>query len=355
MDELDSVALQIDNGSTRRHYREITLDSLAEIVHAPIRLQPGREAYTEHLLVFGRYQGSSTVGFPFAKPGEYTVRLSHVDQSGTLAESNDVHVTVDAAAGSDAELLSALGDRGTLLRYGGDATEEWLRSYPNSPLLRLARIEQFKTREARLLDGRDPVTNDSLRASMGREAWESYGASQLRTMLSELLASSSWGPFEDIRLLYATDYARRSGDLQTAQRLANELISRFPRSSAAQQVRQLVDSQPPALIVSAQPASLWPPNHAMTPISVAVQVSDNLDPAPRVTLLSITCDDRCNPAVDIAGASYGTDDRQFTVRSERIGAGAGRTYLIKYSARDAAGNQSITETRVTIAHDQRAR
>src|SRR6266496_2816513 len=63
--------------------------------------------------------------------------------------------------------------------------------------------------------------------------------------------------------------------------------------------------------------------------------------------------DACDPALDMEGADYGTDDRQFEVRSERKGtSSSGRTYTIKYSAEDASGNKGTATTTVTVRHDQ---
>jgi Bacterial Ig-like domain (group 3) len=111
------------------------------------------------------------------------------------------------------------------------------------------------------------------------------------------------------------------------------------------------DTAPPQLSVSTQPRSLWPPNGNMVPVTVAVSVSDDQDPRPAVSLVSITCDDACNPAEDISGAGLGTDDRQFELRARRQGAGSGRTYRIEYAARDAAGNVASASVTVVVPHD----
>jgi hypothetical protein len=71
-----------------------------------------------------------------------------------------------------------------------------------------------------------------------------------------------------------------------------------------------------------------------------------------VKLRSVTCDDGCNPAEDVAGAEIGTDDREFEVRAERKGSGAGRTYTITYSATDASRNEALAAAKVVVPHDQ---
>ncbi len=84
---------------------------------------------------------------------------------------------------------------------------------------------------------------------------------------------------------------------------------------------------------------------------VTVNVSDDADPNPAVKLVSITCNDACNPAGDIQGAPLGTDDREFDLRAERTGGVSGRIYTITYSATDASGNTSTATTAVVVPHD----
>lgn len=114
------------------------------------------------------------------------------------------------------------------------------------------------------------------------------------------------------------------------------------------------DASPPLLNVSASPPGLWPPNHKLVPVVVAVTATDDQDPRPTVKLVSITCDDQCDRIADISGADIETDDREFELRSERAGTGAGRTYTITYSAEDASGNRTVAITSVVVPHDQRS-
>ena len=83
-----------------------------------------------------------------------------------------------------------------------------------------------------------------------------------------------------------------------------------------------------------------------------MQVSDACDTSPEIRLVSITSNEapnangsgNTNP--DIAGAAFGTDDRQFELRAERSGNGGGRIYSITYEAEDASGN--VTSRTVTV-------
>jgi hypothetical protein len=114
------------------------------------------------------------------------------------------------------------------------------------------------------------------------------------------------------------------------------------------------DVTPPTLSVTLNPSELWPPNHKLVTINAQISVSDDQDPNPIVRLVSITCNEPINSATDISGASFGTDDRAFAVRAERVGQRKeGRVYTVTYSATDAAGNSTTTTATVTLPHDQR--
>jgi len=113
------------------------------------------------------------------------------------------------------------------------------------------------------------------------------------------------------------------------------------------------DTTPPTISVTLTPSVLWPPNHKMVTVNATISVSDNVDPHPAVKLVSITCNETTVPS-DYADASFGTDDRQFSVRAERTGQRKeGRVYTVTYSATDAAGNQATATATVTVPHDQR--
>jgi len=112
------------------------------------------------------------------------------------------------------------------------------------------------------------------------------------------------------------------------------------------------DSVAPTLMVSSTPSVLWPPNKELFSVSVNLTASDDSGTMPAVKLVSITCDDACNPAADIAEAAFGTDDRAFKLRADRKGGGSGRTYTITYEATDAAGNKTSATTTVIVPHDK---
>ncbi len=115
---------------------------------------------------------------------------------------------------------------------------------------------------------------------------------------------------------------------------------------------QRLDTTPPALTVALTPNVLRP-NEKLVPITAAITVKDDYDPAPEIKLESITPSELTEPG-DIRDASLGTDDRQFMLKAEREGKNkAGRIYTVIYSATDASGNQATASATVTVPHDER--
>jgi len=130
-------------------------------------------------------------------------------------------------------------------------------------------------------------------------------------------------------------------------------------TATATRTVRVVDTRPPAIVVSVSPAVLWPPNHALVPIVATVSVSDAADPLPVARLISITSNEPDNgtgdgdTTGDIAGADVGTPDRSFALRAERAAGGAGRVYTITYQATDASGNATRASVSVIVPLSQR--
>jgi hypothetical protein len=121
-------------------------------------------------------------------------------------------------------------------------------------------------------------------------------------------------------------------------------------------VIEVVDTQVPEIRdVTATPSSLWPPNHTMTPVMVAVDVSDNCDEAPVCRIISVASNEPANSLGDGNTSPDWVITGPLTVelRAERAGPGSGRVYTITVQCTDASGNTGATrEVLVTVAHDQ---
>lgn len=119
----------------------------------------------------------------------------------------------------------------------------------------------------------------------------------------------------------------------------------------------VVDTTPPVIVsASANPATLWPPNHKMVGVTVHAQVFDACD-ATTWKITGVTS----NEAVNAHGSGNTapdwviTGDHTVNLRAERSGNGHGRIYTISLRATDAAGNLSLTKTvTVTVPKSQGA-
>jgi hypothetical protein len=123
-------------------------------------------------------------------------------------------------------------------------------------------------------------------------------------------------------------------------------------------VVSIVDTEPPDVSLTLTPNVLWPPNHKLTTIVATLTVSDECDPDPSVTLVSITSNEPDegtadgNQPNDIQDAAFGTDDREFRLRAERSGNGSGRVYTVTYRVEDGHGNFTEVSGEVRVPHNQ---
>ena len=112
------------------------------------------------------------------------------------------------------------------------------------------------------------------------------------------------------------------------------------------------ETTPPVISsVSASPNLLKPPNHRLVPVTVSVSDSDNCDPNPVCSIISVTSNepdtgcgsgDKPNDIQNINGLTV-------QLRAERCGTGrTGRIYTITVQCTDASGNSSTKTTTVTV-------
>ena len=118
-----------------------------------------------------------------------------------------------------------------------------------------------------------------------------------------------------------------------------------------------VDTTAPVInSVTANPATLRPPNHKMRPVALSVDVLDLIDDDVFCEITRVVS----NEAVDAKGSGKTevnwtiTGDLTVDLRAERSGKGPGRVYTITVVCTDDAENTSEEDTvEVTVAHDQR--
>ncbi|HEY4640883.1 MAG TPA: HYR domain-containing protein [Thermoanaerobaculia bacterium] len=117
----------------------------------------------------------------------------------------------------------------------------------------------------------------------------------------------------------------------------------------------VVDTTPPEIIsVTANPPTLWPPDHKMIGVTVTAVVMDNGDPNPLVHIVSVSSDQ----PVDGTGDGDTAPDWEITgpttvnLRAERAH-NADRTYTITIEVSDASGNVSQATVTVKVTQGKR--
>ena len=101
----------------------------------------------------------------------------------------------------------------------------------------------------------------------------------------------------------------------------------------------------------AEPALLWPPNHAMQPIMV-LGVTDPESQPLTFVVNSVWQDEPTNGTGDGDTAVDATLS-PLVVRAERSGNGNGRVYRITLTASDSAGGSCTTEVQVGVPHSKK--
>ena len=320
-------------------------------------VQPGGRALAEYVLSYD----VSRKAPPFTAPGTYRVVAEYRDaEAGLSARSNEVAVIAQAPEGAEREVYDALqlaGPQALGVHIPSPTTPGtaiWFSNHPDSAYLQELRLNEVAFKLDMIRNGYDKDTL-SPPARAQPDVRSGGTRARARDLIPEATnASAVAGPFQPNALLLLGTVYELAGDTAVAEATYQRVIAEFPTRQAAHEARQrLNDTTPPNLDVSMSPSTIWPPDHKLVPVMAAVKVSDDTDPNPGVKLVSITCDDSCDPSADIAGATLNTDDRQFQLRAERFGTGTGRTYTITYSATDASGNTATKTTTVTVPHDQR--
>lgn len=119
---------------------------------------------------------------------------------------------------------------------------------------------------------------------------------------------------------------------------------------------EVVDTAPP-VIVNATPSlrALWPPNRQMVPVTIAVEVWDNVDPSPSCRVTAVTSSDPITGRGDNTSPDWVIGGGlSVSLRAERAGAGAGRIYTLTVECTDQNGNVSTAPVIVTVPHDRGA-
>jgi CHRD domain len=113
------------------------------------------------------------------------------------------------------------------------------------------------------------------------------------------------------------------------------------------------DTKPPEVeSITPRPHVLWPPNHRMVPIHVAVKATDVCGEV-KSKIISVASNEPVNGIGDgnTSPDWLITGDLTVELRAERSGHGNGRIYTIKLDIEDEVGNKVTRETTVKVPHD----
>jgi uncharacterized repeat protein (TIGR01451 family) len=126
-----------------------------------------------------------------------------------------------------------------------------------------------------------------------------------------------------------------------------------PAASAI--ITAIADKTPPAIVISANPLSLWPPNGKMVPVTISGTITDTgsgVNPSSG----SFAVSDEYGTVQPVGPFTINPDGTYyFTVnlQASRLGSDKdGRQYTISVFARDNAGNPGSSSIVVSVPHDR---
>jgi hypothetical protein len=147
---------------------------------------------------------------------------------------------------------------------------------------------------------------------------------------------------------------------QTATNLVNSLVAigQVQPSDAASLIANILqglDNTPPAITVTANPASLWPPNSKMVSVTISGAITDTLSGVNPSTATFAVLDEygTVQPSGPVSVGQNGAYSFTISLQAMRNGQDLdGRLYTITVSAKDNAGNLGSASTAVVVPHDQ---
>jgi hypothetical protein len=123
----------------------------------------------------------------------------------------------------------------------------------------------------------------------------------------------------------------------------------------------VVDTTAPVITLNGQSPSMWPPNHQYSTFHVTDFVTSVTDSCGTslgvsdVVITKVTSDELENNGGDgntLKDIVIAAGCRSVQLRSERVGGGNGRVYIITFGVVDASGNSSTATARVTVPASQ---
>jgi hypothetical protein len=113
------------------------------------------------------------------------------------------------------------------------------------------------------------------------------------------------------------------------------------------------DTEPPVIDnITADPESLWPPNHKMVPVTVDYSISDNCSGTTNSQLWVMSNEPENGSGDGNTVTDWKVlDEHHVLLRAERSGTGTGREYYILIICWDESWNYTVQQVIVTVPHD----
>jgi hypothetical protein len=282
------------------------------------------------------------------KGGIFTVAVNHLKSKGS--DCNDV---------GDPDTGDGAGNCNLTRKAAAEALVDWLAGHPtgsdDEDFLIIGDLNSY--------DKEDPIDAilaggyaDLIHSFLGEDAYTYVFDGQIgyldyslanAELMDEITGVATWHINADEPDLIDYDMSFKQ-DAQDAIYAPDEY-----RSSDHDPVisgLDVCDEIAPTLEVAVTPDTLWPANHKYVEVKATVAASDNFDPNPTVTLLSVTSNEDDNGSGDgnTTDDIVIRDDFTFWLRAERSGNGSGRIYTIIYMVTDACGNTTIQSATVSV-------
>jgi hypothetical protein len=132
-------------------------------------------------------------------------------------------------------------------------------------------------------------------------------------------------------------------------------VEEFQQGTNPVDPTEVSDTTPPAITITATPATLWPPNGKLVPVTVSGTIMDEDSASDEITAAYEVMDEygSVQPHGEVTVAADGTYAFTIDLQASRNGNDKnGRQYSITVRAHDNAGNEGIATTRVLVPHDQ---
>ncbi len=118
----------------------------------------------------------------------------------------------------------------------------------------------------------------------------------------------------------------------------------------------VIDTLSPKVIATVAVGTLWPPNHDLVNVGLAVSDKDTCDPSPSLGILVYSNE---SDLEETGSGNFSPDAKNIAagtlrLRSERKGNGNGRVYLILAAGTNSAGDVGVDCATVVVPHDQSA-